>query len=168
MTIIDGPRRADAYAFHGQASLIEDTTAAVHHLNGKYLHANSIGRVGIELEAHCIDLKDPHRRPTWAEICDVVSAPCERFPAAAASPWSPAGPSNCRGRRCQARRTRSRRWCPTGPSYVPSFPTPEWVWRYSGPTRYGRRSASTPADGDRDRSELTDAVRSLLGLAQHT
>jgi glutamate--cysteine ligase len=74
MTIIDGPRRADAYAFHGQASLIEDTTAAVHHLNGKYLHANSIGRVGIELEAHCIDLKDPHRRPTWAEICDVVGS----------------------------------------------------------------------------------------------
>ncbi|BBZ24826.1 ergothioneine biosynthesis glutamate--cysteine ligase EgtA [Mycolicibacter hiberniae] len=30
------------------------------------------GRVGLEIEAHCFDPADPHRRPGWAEIGDVL------------------------------------------------------------------------------------------------
>lgn len=32
------------------------------------------GRVGLEIEAHCFDPADPHRRPGWAEIGDVLRA----------------------------------------------------------------------------------------------
>ncbi|KAA1432755.1 ergothioneine biosynthesis glutamate--cysteine ligase EgtA [Mycolicibacter arupensis] len=32
------------------------------------------GRVGLEIEAHCVDPADPHRRPGWAEIGDVLRA----------------------------------------------------------------------------------------------
>jgi glutamate--cysteine ligase len=32
------------------------------------------GRVGLEIEAHCFDPVDPHRRPGWAEIGDVLRA----------------------------------------------------------------------------------------------
>jgi glutamate--cysteine ligase len=31
-----------------------------------------LGRVGLELEAHCFDPADPHRRPSWDEITDAV------------------------------------------------------------------------------------------------
>ena len=31
-----------------------------------------LGRVGLELEAHCFDPVDPHRRPGWAEITQVL------------------------------------------------------------------------------------------------
>jgi glutamate--cysteine ligase len=41
-----------------------------------------VGRVGIELEAHCVDLDDPYRRPGWQEICDVIgSLPDALWPA---------------------------------------------------------------------------------------
>lgn len=33
-----------------------------------------LGRVGLELEAHCHDPADPHRRPSWDEIADVLAA----------------------------------------------------------------------------------------------
>jgi glutamate--cysteine ligase len=32
------------------------------------------GRVGLEIEAHCFDVADPRRRPTWAEITAVIDA----------------------------------------------------------------------------------------------
>jgi len=32
------------------------------------------GRVGLEIEAHCFDPTDPHRRPGWTEIGDVLAA----------------------------------------------------------------------------------------------
>lgn len=31
-----------------------------------------LGRVGLELEAHCHDPADPHRRPGWEEIAEVI------------------------------------------------------------------------------------------------
>jgi glutamate--cysteine ligase len=31
-----------------------------------------LGRVGLEMEAHCFDPVDPYRRPSWDEITDVV------------------------------------------------------------------------------------------------
>ena len=33
-----------------------------------------VGQVGLEIEAHCFDLADPHRRPGWAELRDVIGS----------------------------------------------------------------------------------------------
>lgn len=33
-----------------------------------------VGRVGLEVEAHCYDPIDPHRRPAWDEITDVLES----------------------------------------------------------------------------------------------
>ena len=33
-----------------------------------------VGRVGLEVEAHCYDPADPHRRPAWDEITDVLES----------------------------------------------------------------------------------------------
>ena len=35
---------------------------------------SAVGRVGIELEAHCFDLDDPNRRPGWGELCDIIES----------------------------------------------------------------------------------------------
>jgi glutamate--cysteine ligase len=32
-----------------------------------------VGRIGLEVEAHCFDLADPMRRPDWAELSDVIA-----------------------------------------------------------------------------------------------
>jgi glutamate--cysteine ligase len=32
-----------------------------------------VGRVGLEVEAHCYDLSDPMRRPDWAELTEVIA-----------------------------------------------------------------------------------------------
>ncbi len=32
-----------------------------------------MGRVGLEIEAHCFDLADPMRRPEWDELSDVIA-----------------------------------------------------------------------------------------------
>lgn len=33
-----------------------------------------LGRIGLEIEAHCYDPADPHRRPTWDEITGVLES----------------------------------------------------------------------------------------------
>ncbi len=33
-----------------------------------------VGRVGLEIEAHCYDQSDPHRRPAWDEITEVLES----------------------------------------------------------------------------------------------
>ncbi len=53
---------------------LADSTSAALHIAGLTLSDTSVGRVGLELEAHCFDLDDPHRRPSWAELRAVISA----------------------------------------------------------------------------------------------
>jgi glutamate--cysteine ligase len=33
-----------------------------------------VGRIGLEVEAHCFDLADPMRRPEWTELTDTIAA----------------------------------------------------------------------------------------------
>ena len=37
------------------------------------LRDGDVGRVGLEVEAHCFDPADPMRRPSWAELSDVIA-----------------------------------------------------------------------------------------------
>ncbi|OBI75083.1 ergothioneine biosynthesis glutamate--cysteine ligase EgtA [Mycobacterium sp. E740] len=38
------------------------------------LRDGTVGRVGLEIEAHCFDLADPVRRPAWQELTDTIAA----------------------------------------------------------------------------------------------
>ncbi|MGV0644732.1 ergothioneine biosynthesis glutamate--cysteine ligase EgtA [Mycolicibacterium sp. XJ2546] len=47
--------------------------SAALHIGGNCLRDGPVGRVGLEVEAHCFDLTDPMRRPSWAELSDVIA-----------------------------------------------------------------------------------------------
>lgn len=43
------------------------------HIGGTCLADGPLGRVGLEIEAHCYPLADPMRRPGWPELTDVIA-----------------------------------------------------------------------------------------------
>ncbi|HEU0190553.1 MAG TPA: ergothioneine biosynthesis glutamate--cysteine ligase EgtA [Mycobacterium sp.] len=56
------------------AAEIFSATSAAHYVGGRCLTDGPVGRVGLEVEAHCYDPADPHRRPGWEEIGDVLQS----------------------------------------------------------------------------------------------
>jgi glutamate--cysteine ligase len=50
------------------------SSAAAQYITDNCLSDGTVGRVGLEIEAHCYDPVDPHRRPTWDEITDVLKS----------------------------------------------------------------------------------------------
>lgn len=55
-------------------AVMADSKAAASYIADACLVDAPLGRVGLELEAHCHDPADPHRRPRWEEITEVVDA----------------------------------------------------------------------------------------------
>lgn len=53
--------------------VLSSSAAAGRYITGACLTDGPLGRVGLELEAHCYDLTDPHRRPGWAELSEVIA-----------------------------------------------------------------------------------------------
>lgn len=53
---------------------LADSAAVAKYIAEGCLVDAPLGRVGLELEAHCHDPADPHRRPSWNEIADVLDA----------------------------------------------------------------------------------------------
>ncbi|MGZ4515352.1 MAG: ergothioneine biosynthesis glutamate--cysteine ligase EgtA [Mycobacterium sp.] len=49
-----------------------DSQAAARYIADGCLVDGPLGRVGLEMEAHCHDPADPHRRPAWEEIAEVL------------------------------------------------------------------------------------------------
>jgi glutamate--cysteine ligase len=49
-----------------------DSSAAAQYIADGCLVDGPLGRVGLEVEAHCFDPLDPRRRPSWTEITDVI------------------------------------------------------------------------------------------------
>jgi len=49
-------------------------SAAAQLIADNCLSDGPVGRVGLEIEAHCYDPADPHRRPAWDEISDVLES----------------------------------------------------------------------------------------------
>ncbi|MEB3022174.1 ergothioneine biosynthesis glutamate--cysteine ligase EgtA [[Mycobacterium] crassicus] len=47
---------------------------AAEYLTDRCLTDTPLGRVGLEIEAHCFDPADPRRRPGWAEITEVLQS----------------------------------------------------------------------------------------------
>lgn len=50
------------------------SAAAGHYITDRCLTDAPLGPVGLEIEAHCYDPADPHRRPGWQEITAVLQA----------------------------------------------------------------------------------------------
>ncbi|WP_102419391.1 ergothioneine biosynthesis glutamate--cysteine ligase EgtA [Mycobacterium sp. 4858] len=55
-------------------SEMADSKAAAHYIADGCLADGPLGRVGLEVEAHCHDPSDPHRRPAWNEIAEVLAS----------------------------------------------------------------------------------------------
>ncbi|MEB4207484.1 ergothioneine biosynthesis glutamate--cysteine ligase EgtA [Mycobacterium sp. 94-17] len=53
---------------------LADSVAVAHYVAEGCLVDGPLGRVGLELEAHCHDPANPHRRPSWGEIGAVLGA----------------------------------------------------------------------------------------------
>ncbi|MBW0018483.1 MAG: ergothioneine biosynthesis glutamate--cysteine ligase EgtA [Mycobacterium sp.] len=61
---LDSARSAD--------TVITNSQDAAQYIADGSLVDGPLGRVGLEVEAHCFDPKDPLRRPSWDEITDVL------------------------------------------------------------------------------------------------
>lgn len=56
-----------------EAELVS-SSAAARYITDTCLADAPLGRVGLEVEAHCYDPVEPHRRPGWSEITDVLES----------------------------------------------------------------------------------------------
>jgi len=65
---LDSPSPGDVE----DAELTSAYSAALR-VGGRCLQDGPVGRVGLEVEAHCFDLSDPLRRPGWEELTDVIA-----------------------------------------------------------------------------------------------
>jgi glutamate--cysteine ligase len=55
-------------------SELASSSAAAQYITDRCLFDGPVGRVGLEVEAHCYDPADPYRRPTWDEITDILKS----------------------------------------------------------------------------------------------
>jgi glutamate--cysteine ligase len=55
-------------------SELASSSAAARYITDRCLFDGPVGRVGLEVEAHCYDPADPYRRPTWDEITDILKS----------------------------------------------------------------------------------------------
>jgi glutamate--cysteine ligase len=55
------------------AAELVDAADAAARIGEGCLNDGPVGRVGLEIEAHCFDLTDPLRRPSWSELTDVIA-----------------------------------------------------------------------------------------------
>lgn len=54
------------------ATELASTAAAAQRISAECLVDGPVGRVGLEIEAHCFDVADPMRRPLWDELTAVI------------------------------------------------------------------------------------------------
>jgi glutamate--cysteine ligase len=55
------------------AAELADSEDAASRIGGDCLRDGPVGQVGLEIEAHCFDLADPMRRPSWDELSEVIA-----------------------------------------------------------------------------------------------
>ncbi|WP_326544860.1 ergothioneine biosynthesis glutamate--cysteine ligase EgtA [Mycolicibacterium sp. ND9-15] len=63
----------DAHPSPAVAAELSSADAAAQHVGGNCLRDGSVGRVGLEIEAHCFDLADPMRRPDWDHLTATIA-----------------------------------------------------------------------------------------------
>jgi glutamate--cysteine ligase len=63
----------DAHPWHADTAELTSAYDAAQHIGETCLSDGPVGRVGLEVEAHCFDLADPMRRPDWAELKNTIA-----------------------------------------------------------------------------------------------
>jgi glutamate--cysteine ligase len=63
----------DAHPGHSDIAELTSAYSAAQQIGDACLADGPVGRVGLEVEAHCFDLADPTRRPDWAELTDTIA-----------------------------------------------------------------------------------------------
>lgn len=63
----------DAHPSRAGTDELTSAHGAAEYLRESCLADGTVGRVGLEVEAHCFDLADPMRRPDWAELTDTIA-----------------------------------------------------------------------------------------------
>ena len=63
----------DAHPSDADKAELTSAYSAAQHIGESCLADGPVGRVGLEVEAHCFDLADPIRRPDWAELSDAIA-----------------------------------------------------------------------------------------------
>jgi glutamate--cysteine ligase len=58
---------------HRATAELSSAYSAALHVGGDCLVDGPVGKVGLEIEAHCFDLADPMARPTWDRLTDVIA-----------------------------------------------------------------------------------------------
>src|SRR3954454_2671925 len=81
----------DAHASHADTAEVTSAYSAAQHIGETCLADGPVGRVGLEVEAHCFDLADPMRRPDWAELTDTIAG-VPPLPGGSAMTVEPGGP----------------------------------------------------------------------------
>ena len=73
MTFTVTPEVVDAHPSQAETAELTSAYSAGLHIGETCLADGPVGRVGLEVEAHCFDLADPMRRPDWAELTDTIA-----------------------------------------------------------------------------------------------
>src|SRR5262245_62740555 len=63
----------DAHPTQTDTTELTSAYSAAEHIGHTSLADGPVGRVGLEVEAHCFDLTDPMRRPDWAELTEAIA-----------------------------------------------------------------------------------------------
>ena len=73
MTFAVTPEVDDAHPWQPATAELTSAYSAAEHIGQTCLADGPVGRVGLEVEAHCFDLTDPMRRPAWDELTDAIA-----------------------------------------------------------------------------------------------
>jgi glutamate--cysteine ligase len=73
MTFTITPEVAEAHPWQADAAELTSAYSAALHIGESCLADGPVGRVGLEVEAHCFDPADPMRRPDWPELTDTIA-----------------------------------------------------------------------------------------------
>jgi glutamate--cysteine ligase len=63
----------DAHPSNAKKAELTSAYSAALNIGESCLADGPVGRVGLEVEAHCFDLADPMRRPEWEELKDAIA-----------------------------------------------------------------------------------------------
>ncbi len=64
---------SDVCGAHPDTAEVSSAYSAALHVGGDCLWDGPVGKVGLEIEAHCFDLTDPMARPSWDRLTDAIS-----------------------------------------------------------------------------------------------
>jgi glutamate--cysteine ligase len=73
MTFTATPAVDEVHPCHADNAELASAYDTAQHISDTCLADGPVGRVGLEVEAHCFDLADPMRRPDWAELTDTIA-----------------------------------------------------------------------------------------------